>query len=798
MDTTDEASALHCFEQALEQPEASRAAWLEAQRLSPAVRQRVHRLLSAAGALGDFLDQPAMIAPGADFVFSGERLGPWRLLRQLDAGGMGVVVLAERADEAYQQRVAVKLIRPQPLATPEARQQLVTRFENERALLARLQHPNVARILDGGSTADGIPYLVMEYVDGLPLTDHCNEHALDVPSRLQLFCKVCAGVHEAHRNLIVHRDLKPGNILVGSDGEPRLLDFGIARKLGAPASADSAQGATQLTAMTPAYASPEQLRQQGVTTSSDLYSLGVLLFELLAGRRPYELAGMSPAEAERLVCETEPGRLRQALALAPLNAVERRLRNAQLDGDLERIVAKAMHKDPARRYASAQALAEDLQRHLHGQPVLAHPDSAAYRIGKFIGRHRVGSAAAVLALAAVLVAAMLALWQAGQARRAAEDTQRMNAFLLEVFAMSDPFDAGHELTLSEGLDAAADTLDSRFADRPDLSADLRFGIGYSMLSRYRLDEAEQQLQRALADSEAAFGPDDLRSVRVLEGLAGLRQEQGRSDEAETLFLTCLQRLDASGQQQAPLYVTVTNNLGNFYLSQERFREAEPYLAAARAAMEADPGLRTPMDLPQVISNQAHAAHGLEDYERADGLYRQARERMQALFPQGHPDLAIALSNHASLEEDRGRVEEALALYHQSLAMRRQVLGGDHPLVVNALCAVARVAANLGQLDQALAAAVEAASMSDRVYLEPNSWHITAYRVLGHVQLAHGDHAAALAALEQADAIAATVQAPSPTAMRYLEELRARVCRSQMDAARSPSCPPLPQNQESHA
>src|SRR5690606_33003671 len=302
---------------------------------------------------------------------AGDRIGAWCLLHELDAGGMGVVFVAERGDGAYEQRAAVKFVRPDHLLDMRRRDEIVARFENERRLLARIEHPNVARVLDGGNI-DGMPYLVMEYVDGVALDDWCARHRLGVPARVELFCKVCDGVQAAHAHLIVHRDLKPQNILVGPDGEPRLLDFGIARLLDAEAGSTATR--TGLQAMTPAYASPEQMRLEPLTTASDVYSLGVVLYELLSGTRPYSLDGLSPAQSERVVCETGAQALRRALADADLPERERRARLAHIGGDLERIVGKALHKDPARRYDSARALADDLRRCLAGRPVQAHPD----------------------------------------------------------------------------------------------------------------------------------------------------------------------------------------------------------------------------------------------------------------------------------------------------------------------------------------------------------------------------------------------------------------------------------------
>src|SRR5690606_21531552 len=439
-------------------------------------------------------------------------------------------------DDVYDQQVAIKLVRPvHLLAAAEFRRQLINRFEDERNILAKMSHPNVARILDGGTTGAGIPYLVMEFVDGVPLTDYCKQQQLDVPARLKLFCKVCDGVQEAHRHLIVHRDLKPDNILVGANGEPRLLDFGIAKILEQEPLPGDGKRHTSLSAMTPAYASPEQVRQEALTTSSDVYSLGVMLYQLIAGVRPYELGGLRPAEAEHVVCDFQPEPMRRMLDRAALDEVERRRRRTQVTADLERIVAKAMHKEAARRYGSAQELADDIRRYLEGRPVLAHPDSAAYRIGKFVRRHRWGVLAASLALAAVLASAAVALWQAEQARRAASDMVRINNVLMEVLRASDPFNSGSDISLSQAVDDASARVDIQLADRPDLASQVRFALGYSMISRNRLGAAERELTRALRESRQAFGEEAPQTLRVREGIAQLRKEQDRPDEAHDIL-----------------------------------------------------------------------------------------------------------------------------------------------------------------------------------------------------------------------------------------------------------------------
>ena len=700
-----EGQVLAIFEQALDQPATARVAWLAAQAVPEPVRLRVQRLLTLEASADDFLEQAAELPPslGApQFPQPGEWIGNWELIRELDAGGMGVVFLGRRADEAYEQTVAIKLIRPSHLGAGAAfREQLIARFENERALLARLQHPNIARILDGGSTTSGIPYLVMEYVEGQSLIAWCDAQQLDIRARLKVFRKVCDGVQDAHRHLIVHRDLKPENILVGADGEPRLLDFGIARAI-EDVGATVGGNLTMLTAMTPAYASPEQLRNEPLSTGSDVYSLGVVLYQLLTGRRPYELAGLSPAQTERLVCETEPPGLRAILRSAPIVDAEHARRLAQIAPDLERIVAKALHKDVARRYASAQELADELQRYLDGLPVRAHPDSTAYRTAKFVRRHRLGTSAAAVALIAIIGAAGVAFWQAREARKSAADMQAINGFLLEVLQTGDPFETGTELTLSQALDKAVDSIDSRFADRPDLSADIRFGIGYGMVKPL---QARRRRTAAAAGARRKHSGTRARLTSALCGCSmvwpACASSRGGSTRPRRCIATPSSVSRPTGLTADPLYPNALGNLGNLYLSQERYADADPLLQRALAALPVPLPAAMLTDRANMLGNLAQIAHALEDYPRADALYAQAIDILSAKFPDGSPDLSTAVYNRAMLAQDRADLPAALKLYEQALAIRRKVFNGEHPRIVTALGSVAQVRTLTGDAAGAL-------------------------------------------------------------------------------------------------
>ncbi|MET0555854.1 MAG: protein kinase [Vicinamibacteria bacterium] len=390
---------------------AERAAFLdEACAGDAGLRHEVESLLASHQEAGGFLSGPAWLdttPPEPASVAETRRFGPYRVIGVIGHGGMGTVYRAVRDDDTFQKTVALKLVRPGAASEYAER-----RFLQERRILARLQHPNIAAILDGGTTEEGHPYLAMEHVEGQRLTAYCDDHGLRTGERLAMFRAVCGAVHYAHQNLVVHRDLKPDNILVTADGTPKLLDFGIAKLLAAGVDPDTAPTSTLLPMMTPEYASPEQVRGEPVTTASDVYSLGVLLYELLTGRRPYAVKADSMEEIVRAVCQTDPPSPSAAVRTRPAEAaaakdLRARPTAAELRGDLDTIVLRALHKDPARRYASVQELSDDVRRHLEGRPVRARADTLGYRAAKFVRRNRVAVTAATLVLL-VLVAGVYA------------------------------------------------------------------------------------------------------------------------------------------------------------------------------------------------------------------------------------------------------------------------------------------------------------------------------------------------------------------------------------------------------
>lgn len=713
---------------------------------------------------------------------AGDLLGPYRLLRVLQSGGMGVVYLAERADGSFEQKVAIKLVLPTHLqGDPLLAQQLLARFEDERRLLARIQHPNVARIIDGGRTSSGQPWLAMEYVEhGRSLTEYCRVQALDVRDTVDLFAKVCEGVQAAHAHLVVHRDLKPDNVLVGGDGVPRLLDFGIAKLL-QPDATESPGEATEFTAMTPAYASPEQIRREGVSVRSDVYSLGVLLYQLLSGVRPYELGGLRPSEVEHVVCETQPSTIRVALDRAAMEAPQRKQRRAQIGLELERIVARAMHKDPQRRYGSAQALADDLRRFLAGEPVQAHPDGAGYRIRKFLGRHRVASGIAAIALLAVLASAGVAVQQAREARQAARDVKEINEFLVGILAASDPYESGRELSLAEVVDRSADDIDRRFGQRPALAAQLRNALGYSLLSRHRLEQAEPLLERGLADAEASLPPLHPTRIALRESMAQLRLAQGRRSEGVAALEAIRSDLADAGEELSAQRRVVLNNLGVAHLQEGEYGRARPLLLEAQAAAPATDAV----DEAALLGNLAQAAHGLEDPVAAERLYLQAEAVLRENFPDGHPDLAVVMNNRAELLFERGESDAGFALLREALALREAVLGEAHPAVENVLINLASQLAAAERQEEARQQLERVVALGPRIDPAGSTNQLRALLLLSRVLRSQGEYQLSWERYAQArDMAAALPELPAELA-ELLPPFEANLCNEA--GARVPEC-----------
>ncbi len=626
--------------------------------------------------------------------YIGKRIGPYRILRHIGSGGMSYVFLAEREDGQFRQRVALKLIK-----RGMESEHIIRRFRSERQILSQLDHPNIARLFDGGITDDGVPYFTMDYVDGIPLDRYCDTHRLSVEERLKLFRIICGAVHYAHGNLVVHRDLKPGNIFVTGDGTPKLLDFGIAKLLG---DGEDTMPVTRtgIRVMTPEYASPEQVQQRPITTAADVYSLGIILYELLTGHRPYRLTGSSPAELERIVCTVQPDRPssivsllfppdglddREALTpetLAALrNTTVQRLRK-KLRGDLDTICLTALRKEPERRYRSPDQLMQDLQRYASGLPVDARRDTASYRLQKFVKRHRRSVAVSgVVVLMLVSLSAFYTMRLAEERDRAqleAVKAEQISAFLRGLFEISDPSDArGESVTARELLERGAQRVRAELADQPEIRATMMDVIGtvYHALGLY--SEANTMLQEALSTRTSIHGDRHPLVATTLNNLARTYQELGDFAAAEEMFTNALEIQRSYYRGEHEDIAVSTNNLAELRRMQGNIETAEGLFLETLSMYRSLYGDRHP-GTANALHSIAVIQNDRGDYEHAEENYRTALDVLKNLYGEYHPDIGNVLTNLASLYRHIGDYAAAEPLYLEALEVRKKVLDADHP------------------------------------------------------------------------------------------------------------------------
>jgi serine/threonine-protein kinase len=688
---------------ALAQPEARRIALLR-----EALGERPALLQAALAALDPAAPEPALgsLAPGLlaawdatqaageDARWRGRRIGAWRVLDRIGAGGMGTVYRVERADGAFERIAALKLL-PWSLQSEE----LQRRFAQERRIAARLQHPAIARLLDGGSADDGSPYLVLEFVDGAPIDVWCEQRRLGLQQRLHLLCAVCDAVQFAHRNLVVHRDLKPANILVDADGQVKLLDFGIARLLEdvAEAPATGPLGAR----LTPDYAAPEQFTGEAVSAATDVYALGCLAYRLLVGRVPLLLSGQSlAAMLEQLHGDARPG-LR---VLAAGGAVPAGIRRGELDADLEAIAARAVAREPNQRYGAVAELAADLRHWLDGLPVLARGAGRGYRVRRFICRHRLGLALTATVMLALGGSAALALQQAEQARAQRDEAQAMVGLLRELMQLADPnAGLGHQIGAHALLRTALARVEADRAAQPDNRIALLDTLADALLAFELNDEAIRARELAHALQRERLGPehpDTLASKRRL-GLA-LRTRIGDQARSEALFLELYQTRQRLYGERHPLSAESAWDLGFFYLrytdlADPSRAQAEPLLESAWQILRDTLGADHPRT-GQVLFDLGLASGRREQriarMREGIAIRRRALGTEDAQLLQHQGDLALVLG-------EAGEGEQAIALARRAAEAYQMLRGELHPLSITLWNNLAGLYRDFGHYEQAL-------------------------------------------------------------------------------------------------
>jgi len=638
----------------------------------------------------------------------GSRVGPYRIESFIAAGGMGSVYRAVREDDLYSRTVAVKFV--QPWGRPDLLQR---RFEVERRTLARLEHPCIGRLHDAGITPQGLAYLIMELVEGERIDEWCDRRELDIRARLELFETVCRAVHYAHQNLIVHRDLKPNNIHVTAEGTPKLLDFGIAKVLEEEEDGGPARTVTRARMMTPEYASPEQIRGESVTIATDIYSLGVILYQLLAGASPYRLTDGRPREVEDAVREQNPKKPSTSVTDAPVTSgphvsditgilsaeVGRKRRTTaarlrrSLRGDLDNIVMMALRKEPERRYPSALQFADDVRRYLGGLPVIASADTFLYKSSKFIRRHRVAVSAASLVFVVSCVAAVVTSWQAHVAaaerdaarlaeRRAealaehatieADSAHESAEFLIDAFLFSTAGSSPRNLERAAVLiERRLDRVRRQYENHPHLRANLLDALGRVYLGLGRLDQAESVIKEARSIREEEFGRDSLEVALSFDSLGQLSYARSDFEGGAVLLARALEL--------------------------HRSLPREVHTDVARAA-----------------NNLAVMLRGVGRLDEAEALHREALELRRREFGDRHPLVAESLNNLAAVLIDRAAYDDAEARLREALAIRREVLGPSDPLVAQTTANIASVVYGTGDLTRAVNLYEQTLELYDRL------------------------------------------------------------------------------------
>ncbi len=738
-------------------------------------RDAVGRLLGwDALASPSVLDRPLALPSGSltQPSYTGLRIGPYILGELLGEGGTGTVYRAERRDGQFEQQVAVKLIR-RDLAAPLARR----RFQTEQQILASLEHPGIARLLDGGTTQEGIPFVILELVEGVPITEYCDREELDLAQRLRLFRSVCEAVHYAHRRLVVHRDLKPSNVLVSHDGQVKLLDFGIAKLLDATAEGDEDQTATEYRALTPAYASPEQLIGRPVTIASDVYSLGVILYELICGIRPYQRGSDSPHQlAERLQRSPPPTPSRALSAADPDTAsrlaenrgLARREHRQRLQGDLDRVVAKAMTSDPEMRYESAREFEEDVERYLHGRPVIARSPTWRYRFGKFALRHKIALPLGILAAGLIASFALSTVVQSHRLReerdvaiaarevaeRERERAEAATQFLRDAFLLADPTETrGEDLTAREILELGADRVESELTDQPQLRAALLETLADVFIGLGRYDRASElaetavEVRRARIAEQAVTLEDRQALARSLELLGAARLYEQRFGDAETLFEESHRLwVDTTGREDLSAATSL------FYLAylhrwQGRQEEAE---RAARRSLELRRGAPDAAEAPLAIADSLYLLGEVlgtsEDPAAALPYLEESLALYETAGPRQERKAITTLHALGNLHRRLGQPEGARSALGQAIERSRDLFG-QHPLLADELVSWGGFLRSEGSWDEAEAALREAVSIY-RAF-EDEDLLIAGLAHLGHFLLQKPDLEAARLPLEEA-------------------------------------------------
>jgi eukaryotic-like serine/threonine-protein kinase len=733
---------------ALDLPDDQQDAYVDrATTGDPALKAEVERLLRAHRTSGPFLSSPAAELAGPLLATlppleAGRRLGPWRIAREIGRGGMSRVFAAERADGQFERQVAIKLLRPGLDSALD-----LERFRIERQALATLDHPNIARLLDGGVTDEGQPYLVMELVDGQPIDAWCRDRALGVRERLHLFLTVADATQAAHRNLVVHRDLKPGNIFVTGDGMVKLLDFGLAKLLEPQGAAESPRTRTGQRWMTPEYAAPEQILAQPVTTLTDVYQLGAVLHQLLSGQLPFAARDENLHVLESAILHDD--------APAPSASASSEALRRELRGDLDAIIHKAMRKEPEQRYASAQDFADDVRRHLSGHPVLARRQTAGYRARRFVRRHRVGLAAAVAGavllagyVGTVLVQRSRISRALAEATDAAQRAQQSTDFMMGLFQAAESGRALTDTVTARELLSRGEAQARQLAAQPALQAQMLDVIGrlYAQLGEY--DRARPFVEEALAIRQRLYAevhPEVITSLTSLAAVADLKQDLAEAVDLRRRILELRRRVAGPDDPRS------VDALYALAFSLHRAKDdssAWPLFeewAAARARLPREASASG----ADRLTAAARVAQWRGEVSSAEAMFREALAIRRELYGARHPVVAASLSHLGSLLDGAGRRDEAEPMLRESVATLRDAYPDGHPEVALALREWAFVVQRLGRMSETIEPLREVLASQQRFIGEESIDVAIARMDLANVLNADGQYAEAESLARQA-------------------------------------------------
>ncbi len=684
-------------------------------------------MLEADGTVDSLLDRG--LASVADRVLDhpngaaigSKEFGPYIIKEVLGEGGMGVVYLAERKDLGS--KVAIKILRDAWLS-PARRE----RFASEQRTLAQLNHQSIARLYDADTLSDGTPWFVMEYVEGLPLTDYCQKYNCSVERRLRLFRQVCEAVQYAHAHAVIHRDLKPSNIFVKSDGSVRLLDFGIAKQIeGLDSPVD--QTRTLLRLMTPAYASPEQIRGGSIGVHTDVYSLGVILFEVLSDRLPFDLSNLTPNEAASIIAGHEPGKPSQAASEAHRSAISK-----AAWADLDVLCLTAMHKEIQRRYRSVEAVIRDIDHFLRGEPLESRPDSVGYRVEKFVTRN--WRAVSTVAIVLILMAALSGIftWRLANARNAAlaeaARTQRIQSLMINAFRGGDEV-AGPaaDLKVVDMIDNGVREAQAQGSD-PKVQSELLYNFAVIYQKLGKLDKAESLFRSNLEQRKKLFGADSPEVAESLVGLGELRSDQSRLDEAEQLTRQGLEMASRHLAPNHPEVVKATLTLGQILGERGSYDRAIPLLEGV-VQVQSAPGIAT-ADLASSLSALADANYNAGHYDVCVPLYDRVLEMHRQIYGPRHPLVAADLGSLGAVQIDLGYYDKAEQLERQALEITEGYYGKDSPRVALELNALGQALQYQKKYDEAVALLQRALAIRERAFGPTHSSVADTLNELGNI------------------------------------------------------------------